>query len=69
MKSEHIKVGRVTDGVEVVADDCELFDDLDDILTERWFETDYTREENATGHATTSCILGRGCLTKMSPRS
>jgi hypothetical protein len=49
MKLEHIEVRCVTDGVDVLADDCEIFDYLDDVLTERGLESEFSREEERDG--------------------
>jgi hypothetical protein len=49
MKSEHLETETVVDGLNVIADDAEVFDYVDDLLTEHGFESDYTRKEQRDG--------------------
>jgi hypothetical protein len=49
MKSEHVEIRGVTDGVDVLADDCEVFDYLDDVLIERGLAFAFIREEERDG--------------------
>jgi hypothetical protein len=49
MKSEHINIARVADGVEVVADDYELFDYLDDLFSENSLQADWTHTAERDG--------------------
>jgi len=49
MNSEHIKIEVTERGVEVVIDDWELFDYVDDFITDRGLEYDYFYEQERQG--------------------
>lgn len=51
MKTEHIKVIVVREGVDIFVDDYEVFDLLEDRLAESDMEYEYTKEENLDGVA------------------
>jgi len=49
MKGKHIEIRAVEERIEVIVDDYELFDYVDDLLTDRGLEYEFTSEEERDG--------------------
>jgi hypothetical protein len=49
MNSRHVEIRVGIDGVDVIADDWEVFDYLDDFFSERGLEFEFTGEEERDG--------------------
>jgi hypothetical protein len=49
MKSRHVEIRDAIDGVDVIVDDYEVFDYLEDFLTDCGLEFEFTREEKREG--------------------
>lgn len=50
MNSKHIEIKSRDGALELIVDDYELFDYLDDVLTENGLEFEFTNEEVRDGH-------------------
>ncbi len=49
MKGKHIEIRAAEERVEVIVDDYELFDYVDDLLTGKGLEHEFTSEEERDG--------------------